>query len=122
MRIEFNGKEPEAIGIDRETGMIVTGDKIEIDNWKASTIYNSESSKRDILVEKYSPMRLNFWKQRFKNNFDSLDELEEKGIVTIKDYDEFLMITEFLYLHDNEYSVTKIDSDNDTATIVLKLI
>ena len=102
--------------------MIVTGDKIEIDNWKASTVYNSESSKSDILVEKYSPMRLNFWKQRFKNNSDSLDELEEKGIVTIKDYNEFLMITEFLYLHNNEYSVTKIDSDNDTATIVLKLI
>jgi hypothetical protein len=70
-----------------------------------------------VVSEQLKTKRLKKANEESKDINTVLKEFQEKGYIKCANYDEYLFITEFLYLHDTDFKVTDIDSANDTCIV-----
>ena len=81
------------------------------ENNKANEIVN-ESLESKIESKNVKDLR-----KKVANEVNLFEEINKKGFVNCNSYDDYTYITEYLYLHDQDFKVINIDSNGDRCTI-----
>lgn len=111
----------EWMAADRNTGEMACGPedaiKDTVKRWLECC--ESEEEKKKIYDRKYNKFIWDAWCTKTEDDpiFTLIDCLQSERRITVCNFSEYRSVTEFLYLHDSPFSVTKINSDKDVCEI-----
>lgn len=113
--------EPELMAINWNNGERICGTGCTVEQvvnlWKIT--YEDEKMKSKIKIRCYNGTLWNIWKYSWQDGevLALIGCLQEDRKIEIGNTDEYQTITEFLWLHDTSFTVSKIDSRYNSCTI-----
>jgi hypothetical protein len=107
--------KPQLMAVNWNTKEMICGTEESV-----RIIYKIWEDKKDkIKIRVYNKLLWELWLEKPNDGeiLNLIDCLQQDRSLVLNDYEEYLSVTEFLFLHDTSFTISNIDSMSNSCTI-----